>query len=352
MGSVAAEDLVKAYGPNRVVDHISFKVAEGEFLVVLGPSGCGKSTLLRLIAGLDDPDSGKIRIGGRDVTGVPGSERGIAMVFQSYALFPHLNVAENITFGLSIRRIAAAERAKRLKRVSELLNLGALLDRKPGQLSGGQQQRVALGRALVAETSVCLMDEPLSNLDAQLRADLRSEIRALQQRLGITLIFVTHDQAEAMSMADRVLLLRGGKIEQLGTPHQLYAHPGSIFVARFLGSPAMNFIDLTENVPGFEGIGERTMTAGLRPEDIRLTLHENGMAQVEASEYLGADCLVTCRLGENRLTIRQNGRNAAQIGARAQLNFDPAAIHLFDTKTGQRLHADVRNARKAHEIIT
>src|SRR5512132_883503 len=226
VSAIQLEGVAKYWGASRALDGITFSAPQGSFVVLLGPSGCGKSTTLRLIAGLDTPTAGTIRIGDRDVTHLPPAERGLAMVFQSYALFPHLTVAENIVFGLRVRRVP--DREARLARAAELLGLGALLQRKPAQLSGGQQQRVALARAIVAEAPVCLMDEPLSNLDAKLRAEMRREIRALQQRLGITMVYVTHDQAEAMSMADQVVLLRDGRIEQDATPAELYAHPASV----------------------------------------------------------------------------------------------------------------------------
>src|SRR6266849_7513301 len=213
-------------------------------LVLLGPSGCGKSTTLRLIAGLEAATAGRLAIGGVDVTHRPPAERRVSMVFQSYALFPHLSVAENIVFGLRVRRVSAAERRERLARVADLLGLTALLERRPSQLSGGQQQRVALGRALIAEAPVCLMDEPLSNLDAQLRLEMRREIRGLQQQLGITMVYVTHDQTEAMSMADQVILLREGRIEQDAAPAELYARPATAFAARFIGTPPMNVLRL------------------------------------------------------------------------------------------------------------
>src|SRR5215475_12857457 len=225
MISVDVRSVTKTWGEATALDDVSFAVEKGDLVVLLGPSGCGKSTMLRLIAGLDEPDAGAIEIEGRDVFGLTGSARGVAMVFQSYALFPHLTVADNITFGLSVRGVARQEMARRLDRIAALLGLEALLRRKPAQLSGGQQQRVALGRALIAEAPVCLLDEPLSNLDAQLRQELRREIRALQQRLGITMIYVTHDQTEAMSMADRVILMRAGRIEQNGAPSELYERP-------------------------------------------------------------------------------------------------------------------------------
>jgi sn-glycerol 3-phosphate transport system ATP-binding protein len=241
MSAIAADRVSKhwstARGDVRAVDDVTFEFAPGTLNVLLGPSGCGKSTTLRLIAGLETADGGRIKIAGRDVTRLPPAKRSIAMVFQSYALFPHLTVAENIEFGLAVRKVPAAERAKRLARVADLLGLSTLLARKPSQLSGGQQQRVALGRAIIAEAPVCLMDEPLSNLDAQLRAEMRLEIRALQRKLGITMVYVTHDQVEAMSMADRVVLLNAGKVEQNGTPVDFYEAPANAAVARFIGTP-------------------------------------------------------------------------------------------------------------------
>jgi sn-glycerol 3-phosphate transport system ATP-binding protein len=242
VAQVCLSEVTKAWGGEPAVNCVTFAAEAGSLVVLLGPSGCGKSTTLRLIAGLENPDAGTIEIAGRDVTREPPSRRGVAMVFQSYALFPHLSVAENILFGLRVRGVPRAERDGRLKRAAEMLGLERLLDRKPAQLSGGQQQRVALGRAVVAETAVCLMDEPLSNLDAQLRGDMRREIRALQRRLGITMLYVTHDQVEAMTMADRVILMRAGHIEQNGTPASLYEQPETVFAARFIGAPAMNLL--------------------------------------------------------------------------------------------------------------
>src|SRR6185369_1006388 len=240
----------RSWGATRAVADVSFEAAAGKMVVLLGPSGCGKSTTLRLIAGLEQVSGGRITIGGLDVTNLPPAARHLSMVFQSYALFPHLSVAENIVFGLRVRRVPAAERAAKLSRVADLLGLGGLLARKPGQLSGGQQQRVALGRAIIAEAPVCLMDEPLSNLDAQLRAGMRSEIRGLQRKLGIAMVYVTHDQVEAMSMADRVVLLNAGRIEQNGTPVELYETPANAFVARFIGTPPMNLLPLAAGRDG------------------------------------------------------------------------------------------------------
>ena len=254
MSAIAVENVSKhwttAAGQVRAVDGVSFTLDPGTLNVLLGPSGCGKSTTLRLIAGLDQPDGGRILIAGRDVTHLSPAQRNIAMVFQSYALFPHLSVAENIVFGLRVRKVDGADRDNRLKRVAGMLGLTGLLERKPSQLSGGQQQRVALGRAIIAEAPICLMDEPLSNLDAQLRQEMRLEIRNLQRTLGVTMVYVTHDQVEAMSMADRVILLSGGRIEQNGAPADLYETPANIFVARFIGTPPMNLLKLERGDAG------------------------------------------------------------------------------------------------------
>src|SRR5947199_7927762 len=242
MADVRLEGVTKTWGSAAAVENITFSAPAGHLVALLGPSGCGKSTTLRLIAGLETASAGTITIENRDITTLPPAKRGISMVFQSYALFPHLSVAENILFGLKVRDVPKAERDARLKRAAGILGLDALLDRKPSQLSGGQQQRVALGRAIVAETRVCLMDEPLSNLDAQLRVEMRREIRALQRRLGMTMLYVTHDQVEAMTMADEVVLMRNGRVEQDAPPAELYEHPASIFVARFIGTPPMNVV--------------------------------------------------------------------------------------------------------------
>ena len=245
MSHIVLDNITKQFGAAApAVQNISFTVEAGTFTVLLGPSGCGKSTTLRMIAGLDEPTSGRIHIGGQDVTDLPPSRRKIAMVFQSYALFPHLSVRENILFGLKVRKEPASQYKPRLAKVAALLGLEALLDRKPSQLSGGQQQRVALGRAVISEAPVCLMDEPLSNLDAQLRHEMRREIRSLQQKLGITMVYVTHDQTEAMSMADRVVLLNRGRIEQNDTPDRLNGAPNTEFAARIIGTPPMNVLTL------------------------------------------------------------------------------------------------------------
>jgi sn-glycerol 3-phosphate transport system ATP-binding protein len=325
MARIEVEDVSKLWGTTRAVDGVSFAASAGSFLVLLGPSGCGKSTTLRLIAGLEAASSGRIRIGGADVTDLPPAKRRIAMVFQSYALFPHLSVAENIIFGLKVRRVSAAERAARLKRTAVLLGLEKLLDRKPSQLSGGQQQRVALGRAIIAETRVCLMDEPLSNLDAQLRNEMRREIRALQQKLGITMVYVTHDQTEAMSMADQVILMREGRIEQDAPPDLLYAKPATMFAARFIGTPPMNILSM----------GRRDLLLGVRPEDI--AIGEGGhAARVESVEYLGADTIVACRIGDEPLLVRAPGRVDLAPGAATRLSWRREVTHFFDAASGRR----------------
>jgi len=329
----------------RAVDRLSFSFDEGTLNVLLGPSGCGKSTTLRLIAGLEQADGGRVSIAGRDVTDLAPSQRNIAMVFQSYALFPHLSVAENIVFGLKVRKVAPADVGRRLQRVADLLGLSEFLDRKPSQLSGGQQQRVALGRAIIAEAPVCLMDEPLSNLDAQLRQDMRAEIRALQRELGITMVYVTHDQIEAMSMADRIVLLDRGRIEQAATPVDLYERPINTFVARFIGTPPMNLLPLAAGaggavIAGTEGPALLPSacaggTLGVRPEHIEIELDRGIPAAVQGVEYLGADSLVTCRLGEASIAVRVAGSTGLAAGATARLAWAPGAQHVFD-RDGRR----------------
>jgi sn-glycerol 3-phosphate transport system ATP-binding protein len=321
VAAIELKDVARHWVGAKALDGISFTADSGSFVVLLGPSGCGKSTTLRLIAGLDTPTSGTIRIAGRDVTQLPPAERGISMVFQSYALFPHLNVAENIVFGLRVRKVP--DREKRLARVAELLGLGQLLQRKPSQLSGGQQQRVALGRAIIAEQPVCLMDEPLSNLDAQLRGEMRREIRGLQRRLGITMVYVTHDQTEAMTMADQVVLLRNGRIEQVGSPDELYSHPATAFTAGFIGAPPMNLMK------------DGNAITGVRPEDMRIA-GDGVEARVESVEFLGADSLVAARSGENSMLVRMPGHARLAEGDNVRIAWDREREHHFDSQTGRR----------------
>jgi sn-glycerol 3-phosphate transport system ATP-binding protein len=324
MSAIKLDRVVKSWGSARAVDGISLDAAEGSLLVRLGPSGCGKSTTLRLIAGLEQPDSGTVMIGGTDVTHLTPAQRKIAMVFQSYALFPHLSVAENIVFGLRVRRVSRAERDSRLKRVADIVGLGQLLDRKPSQLSGGQRQRVALGRAIIAEARLCLMDEPLSNLDAKLRHEMRTEIRALQQRLGMTMVYVTHDQTEAMTMADRVVLMRDGRIEQNGPPEQLYSQPATAFTARFIGTPPMNLIARDGSL------------IGIRPEHIRIVSQDGHPARVKSVEHLGADSIVLCEIWGQPVSVRQDGFSKAAPGDDIRLAWGPSDEHQFDQATGAR----------------
>ena len=327
----------------RALDRATFTTEEGRLLVLLGPSGCGKSTTLRLIAGLDSATSGRIEILGRDVTDLPPAARNVSMVFQSYALFPHLSVAENIVFGLKVRNVPANERAARLKRAADMLGLEALLERKPSQLSGGQQQRVALGRAIVAQTPVCLMDEPLSNLDAQLRAEMRREIRALQQRLGITMAYVTHDQVEAMTMADQVILMKDGRIEQDDAPEALYERPATVFTARFVGTPPMNVVPAAAIAAAggaslLDGAPAGTdLMLGVRPEQVRLVTAEGVPVTVKAMEYLGADTLVQVQVGSSELTARLPGRIDLVPGAAIRVAWPADSRHWFDARSGLRV---------------
>lgn len=298
------------------------------------------------MAGLESATTGRVLIGGKDVTHLPPAERGIAMVFQNYALFPHLSVRENIGFGLSVRKVPKAEAAQRLHDAAQLLGLSTLLDRRPGQLSGGQQQRVALGRALVAQAHVCLMDEPLSNLDAQLRQEMRAELRELQQRLGLTVVYVTHDQAEAMSMADQVVLLHQGKVEQCAAPREMYARPATTFAARFIGTPAMNLLTLEQGLIAGSQVqtgSPQARTMGLRPEAVQwgqaTDAHSMAVqAQVTGQEYLGADVVLRCAVGSEQLTVRAPGSLVPQVGQRVPLSWSRQDMHFFDAD-GQRLAA-------------
>lgn len=346
MSTIELSQVGKQWGSTRAVDQVSFSIAQGEFAVLLGPSGCGKSTTLRLVAGLEQVSEGRIHIADRDVTDAAPSERQISMVFQSYALFPHLNVAQNILFGLQVRKVPADEQARRLDEVAELLGLKALLARKPSQLSGGQQQRVALGRAIIARAPVCLMDEPLSNLDAQLRHDMRREIRALQQKLGITMLYVTHDQVEAMSMADRVILMRAGRIEQNAPPAEVYARPATAFTAGFIGTPPMNLLALEPSPDGWRIAGTQgpviarhagdALLLGLRPESLQVSDEGPVSGVLEESEYLGADTVLACRVGHSRVVVRTPGRSALGRGTPVRLAWSAGDSHFFEATSGLR----------------
>ncbi len=354
--SVRLTAVSRRWGATAALDRISLSVAPGSFTVLLGPSGCGKTTCLRIVAGLETASEGRVEIGGRDVTNLPPAARGVAMVFQSYALFPHLTVAENIVFGLKARRVPAAERQRRLARAVEILGIGHLLARKPSQLSGGQQQRVALGRAIVAETPVCLMDEPLSNLDAQLRAEMRREILALQRRLDITMLYVTHDQTEAMGMADQIVLLRDGHIEQDAPPAEVYDRPATSFAASFIGTPPMNLFPLERrgdgmvlrgsDGPALAGAIAEAALGGVRPENLRLA-DEGIAATVRDTEYLGADTIVACTAGETTLLARLPGRVVLAPGETVRLATDEP-IHLFDAVSGRRCEMPLRVPETIH----
>ena len=338
---IRCENLARHFERVTALDEISVTLAAGEFSVLLGPSGCGKSTLLRLIAGLDAPTGGVVRIGGQDMAGIAPVGRGLSMVFQSYALFPHLSVAENILFGLSVRRVNRAEQAERLARVAGMMGLAPLLSRKPAALSGGQQQRVALARAVISERPICLMDEPLSNLDARLRAEMRVELRALQRRLGLTVVYVTHDQVEAMTMADRIVVMNGGRVEQVGRPEDIYARPESAFVARFIGTPPMNLVPVADLAGGGlagllpRGLAPDTL-AGLRPEALRPAATGLAVRRI-GEEYLGADRLVTVAAGASALVLRLPVE-APPLPDSFHLAWPPEALHLFAGQTGRRLN--------------
>jgi len=332
------QGLRKDYATATALQDISVTLPAGRFSVLLGPSGCGKSTLLRLIAGLDHPTRGQIELGGARIDGLPPAGRNLSMVFQSYALFPHLSVAENILFGLAVRRVGKREQNARLNRVATMMGLDTLLSRKPSELSGGQQQRVALARAVISERPVCLMDEPLSNLDAKLRAEMRSEIRALQQRLGLTMVYVTHDQVEAMTMADQIVVMNAGRIEQVATPRALYARPATTFVAGFIGTPPMNLIPAAD-LPGIPA-PKGTATIGIRPEDLLPQPDPKAhivTAKVVSVEYLGADQLVALQLGRSRILLRQPGQTPLAQKS-LTLGLPAAALHFFG-QDGKRLPA-------------
>ncbi|TCR70567.1 ABC transporter ATP-binding protein [Bosea sp. BK604] len=326
--------LSRRFSARSGVGDVSLTIGRGQFVVLLGPSGCGKSTTLRLIAGLETPDAGRIEMDGRDITALTPSERGLSMVFQSYALFPHLDVAENIVFGLKVRGVPRAERRQRLDEALAITGLEGLEDRKPAKLSGGQRQRVALARAIVANHPLCLMDEPLSNLDAQLRHSVRQDIRALQKRLGMTVIYVTHDQTEAMSMADLVVLMRDGRIEQAASPAEIYEKPATSFAASFIGSPPMVMLPA-------QLLGDASDAVfAVRGEDIALRPEGEGRlaAQVIEQEFLGAETFVHLDVAAKaRLTARLPGRSDVAPGERLSLDWPAEATHWFDRVSGRRI---------------
>ncbi len=353
MASLTLREVRKKLGENQILRGIDLEVGDGELVVLVGPSGCGKSTLLRTIAGLEVPDSGEVRIGERDVTGLAPRERDVAMVFQSYALYPHLNVRDNLAFGLKLRGEGAKVIADRVSEVAKMLGLEQLLDRYPRQMSGGQRQRVAMGRAIARRPSLFLFDEPLSNLDAALRAEVRVEIKRLHQSLGATMIYVTHDQVEAMTLADRLVVLRSGEVEQVGPPLEVYGEPASRFVASFMGSPAMNFVaadvrDGAVRAPGLElplasvpaGVNGHGVVVGIRPHDVRPAANGGGIAfEVDVVEAMGFEAYAHGQVGGVPFVARLEGDEARRVSAGDTLRLDvaPGALHLFDPDTERAL---------------
>ena len=354
MAGISLDRVSKVF-PNgfTAVAETSLEIRDGEFLVLVGPSGSGKTTLLRMIAGLEATSGGTIRIGDADVTDVPPEDRDIAMVFQSYALYPHMTVAENIGFHLKIKKMSKTEIDQRVREAARLLDLDDYLNRKPAKLSGGQRQRVAMGRAIVRQPQVFLMDEPLSNLDAKLRVQTRTQIAALQRRLGVTTVYVTHDQVEAMTMGDRVAVLRDGVLQQCATPRELFTKPANTFVAGFIGSPAMNMLQCTATADGLRyanlvlplaaiqrsGLTSDQVTIGVRPEALRIGA-EGIEATIVAVEELGSDSFVYCTpLGHDDVSLvsRTDGLNTSQPGTIVHLMPDTSTMHVFDTASGARL---------------
>ena len=349
MAAIILENLVKSYGEVEVLHHVKGEITDGELIVIVGPSGCGKSTLLRMIAGLEKITAGEISIGGKMVNNLEPADRDIAMVFQNYALYPHMSVRQNMAYGLKIRKIPKDEIEQRVNEAAEILGISQYLDRKPRQLSGGQRQRVAMGRAIVRKPQVFLFDEPLSNLDAKLRVQMRLEIRKLQKRLNVTSIYVTHDQVEAMTLGDRLMVLNGGVVEQFGTPIELYDHPETIFVAGFIGSPSMNFIPAEcangaitlsngAKMPG-GAHANGSVTLGLRPE--HLTPDANGPIRVvvQMFEHLGANTLMHGTLDETNVDVVASlpGHVSADAGSVMTFSASAENMHIFDTETGKRV---------------
>jgi sn-glycerol 3-phosphate transport system ATP-binding protein len=334
MASLTFNNVIKRYGhgpkANQVIHGVNAEIADGEFIVIVGPSGCGKSTLLRMVAGLEEISSGEIRIGARVVNQLEPAERDIAMVFQNYALYPHMSVFDNMAYGLKIQKLPRDEIRARVEKAAGILELSHLLERKPRQLSGGQRQRVAMGRAIVRQPQVFLFDEPLSNLDAKLRAQTRLEIQKLHRELGITSLFVTHDQVEAMTLAQRMIVMNAGVMEQFGTPEEVYRRPASTFVASFIGSPPMN---LLRDAPG----GQPGKVLGIRPE--HLTVGEHGWAvAVEACELLGAESIIHARLGAERFSVRVDGAlHMPTPGSTIHVQPREECIQWFDAHSGKRL---------------
>jgi sn-glycerol 3-phosphate transport system ATP-binding protein len=334
VASINLDNLGKIYsGGTRAVGGVNIDIKDGEFIVLVGPSGCGKSTLLRMVAGLESISEGEVRIGDRVVNNVEPADRDIAMVFQNYALYPHMSVRQNLAYGLKNRKTPKDEIEKRVAQASEILQIESFLDRRPAALSGGQRQRVAMGRAIVREPAAFLFDEPLSNLDAKLRVAMRLEIKELQKRLRTTSLYVTHDQLEAMTLADRLVVLNGGQVEQIGTPLEVYRKPASAFVASFIGSPAMNLIS-SSSVPHLAGTAHAGQI-GIRPEDLTVTPDGPVLMNVLAVEELGAQRLVHGKTGGERITITLP--SDAPLSDSLNLSYRPNALHLFHKDTGKRI---------------
>ena len=358
MADIVLSEVSKSYGAVSVLESVSMHITSGEFIVFLGPSGCGKSTLLRMIAGLEDINAGEIRIGERRVDHLPPGQRGVAMVFQNYALYPHMTVRENMSFGLQNVGTDKAEIGRRVDEAARMLEISQLLDRRPAQLSGGQRQRVAIGRAIVREPVAFLLDEPLSNLDAGLRVRTRVELAQLHQRLKTTMIFVTHDQIEAMTLADRIVVMNNRKIEQIGTPMEVYGRPASRFVAAFVGSPSMNFLPVTaisdsngravistggaviQSTIASAGLPQSGLTFGVRPDALRVAEDGNFSGTIELVERLGDRTLLHVRLTDGSLVVAEDGgKSLLQTGAPVSLAADGEGTHLFDAE-GAAYHAD------------
>jgi sn-glycerol 3-phosphate transport system ATP-binding protein len=355
MASISLRNVVKRYGTgpkaNPVIHGVSAEIADHEFVVIVGPSGCGKSTLLRMVAGLEEINEGEVAIGGRVVNDIEPSERDIAMVFQNYALYPHMTVFDNMAYGLKIAKVPMAEIKLRVDKAAAILELGPFLQRKPREMSGGQRQRVAMGRAIVRQPQVFLFDEPLSNLDAKLRAQTRLEIQKLHAELGVTSLFVTHDQVEAMTLAQRMIVMNAGRIEQIGTPDEVYHQPATTFVASFIGSPPMNLMRGRAEGASFDAGGQTLalpaaapqsgeLVLGLRPEHAELQTREAAgwPLKVEALEMLGAERLVYGRIGETLFTLRIDAtRVPPKVGDTVSISTAAAQLHWFDAATSQRL---------------
>ena len=355
MADVSLDHVTKRFGTGAAaVDDLTLEIRDRELMVLLGPSGCGKTTGLRMVAGLERPDAGEIRIGGLRVNEVEPKDRDVALVFQSYALYPHMTVRDNMLYPLKVRRMSRAEREQRVRQAAELLRITHLLDRKPRQLSGGEQQRVALGRAIVREPRVFLMDEPLSNLDAKLRVHTRAELKALQQQLGTRTVFVTHDQAEAMTLADRIAVMNEGALQQVGTPDDVYDRPANLFVAQFMGSPPMNTLAVARAdgqlvseggwrfpLPPSAATAQAPLTLGVRPEDVSLSLTPLDDAfptTVFVSEPLGNEVIVNVHVGETVVKVRTEPSIRPERGDRVYLRAQPSRLHLFGGD-GRRLNA-------------